>query len=137
MIFICSTDKTVIRRIHHIPDAFYLAGNLIHIFLGTDSCFLCFFLNLLSMLVRSGLKIHVITFLSLKPCNAVRQHDLISVADMRLPRCVGDCSRDIIFFLVTFCAHIVFLLLLCKAGESADTSNVSVITENLQRFPLS
>ena len=85
VIFICSPDKTVIRGIHQIPNVFHSSGNLVHILLGGDSGFLRLDLNLLSMLIRSGLKIDVIPLLTFKPGNAVCQYYLIGISNMRFP----------------------------------------------------
>ena len=93
MIFIGGTDKFVIRNIQHIAHAPDYPRHIIHKFFGSHAGFLCFQFNLLSMLICPGLKENVIAFLSLKPGNAVRQHDFIVVADVRLTGGVSDGCR--------------------------------------------
>ena len=104
VVCICSTDKIIIRGVHHIPDFFYLSCNLIYIFLRCDACLLCLLLNLLSVLIRSGLEVYVIPFPSAESCNRICQYDFIGVSNMRLTGSVSDGSCHIKFPFVT---HVV------------------------------
>ncbi len=99
MIYVRCADKLIVGRIHQIPKTLYNAGNIVYIFLWRDACLLRFDLDFLAVLVRSRLEEHVISLLPLKPRNAVCQHNFIAVADMRLPRRIGDCRRHIRLFL--------------------------------------
>ena len=56
MVFICGTDEFVIGCVHQIPDALDLTGYVINEFLRCNTCFFCFQLNLLAMLVSSSLE---------------------------------------------------------------------------------
>ena len=82
MILVRRTDKTVIRRIHQIPDCLDLPGNIIYEFLWCDSGFLCLQLDLLAMLIRSCLKTYIISLLSLETHDTVCQNGFICVTDM-------------------------------------------------------
>ena len=83
MIVICGTNELVIGRVHHVPDILDLPGYPVHKFLTGYTCFLCFHLDLLSMLISSCLEEHVVPLLSFKSGNAVSQNSLIGVANVR------------------------------------------------------
>ena len=95
MVVIRRADKFIIRSIHQIPDTFDFPRYLIHKFLGRHPRFLSFQLYLLSMLVGSCLKEHIISLHSPEPRNRVRQYDLIGISDMRLARSIGNRRRHI------------------------------------------
>ena len=100
MVIVCGPDKLVIGRVHQIPQSLDRTRHIIHKLLRRDTRFLCFQLDLLPVLIRSRLEKDIVTVLSLKTGNAVGQHDLIAVADMRLAGRVGNRRSDIIFSLV-------------------------------------
>ena len=102
MIFICCTDKFIIRSVHQIPDPFDLTGHVIYEFLRCNACFFCLQLDLLAMLICSCLKIYVISLLSLKTCDGICKNNLISISDMRFTGCVRNGSADIISLLFHF-----------------------------------
>ena len=77
-------DKAVIAGIHQIPDAVDLTRRLIDKLLRGDSSLLGFQLNLLPMLIRTGLELYVIALRSLPAGDRVCQNNLVSIADMRL-----------------------------------------------------
>ena len=77
-------DEFVIGGSHQIPQALHLACHLVHIFLRGYSRLLSLQLDLLTVLVRSGLEEHIIAVLPLESGDAVRQHGLIGVSDMGL-----------------------------------------------------
>ena len=84
MIRISCADELVIRRIHHIPYSFDLLGNIIHKLLRRNAHLFRFQLYLLAMLVCSRLEIDIIALAPLIACDGIRQHNLISIPDMRL-----------------------------------------------------
>ena len=98
MIIVRGTDKFVVRSIHQIPDPANLTGNVVHKFLRSNSRFLSFQLNLLSMLVRSCLEEHIVSLLTFKTRDTVRQHCLISISDMRFAGSIGNRRRNVIFW---------------------------------------
>ena len=71
MIFICCTDKLVIRCIHQIPDFFDLTGYIIYKLFRCNTGFTGFNLNLLPMLICTCLETDIIALHSLKTCNTV------------------------------------------------------------------
>ena len=77
-------DKLVIRCVHQIPYSLDLSRDIVHKFLRRDPGFVRFQLDLLTMLVRTCLKEHVISLASLVAGNSVRKDDLIRVPDVRL-----------------------------------------------------
>ena len=102
VISICGTDEFVIGSVHQIPDSLDLTGYVIYEFLWCDSCFFCFELDLLTMLVSSCLEKYVISFLSLVTCNCVCQYDLVGVTNVRLTGCISNRCCNIILLLVHF-----------------------------------
>ena len=83
MIIICCTDEFVIRSIQHIADLSDLTCYLIYKFLWRYACFLCFELDLLTMLICTGLEEYIVSVRSFETCDRIRQYDLIAVPDMR------------------------------------------------------
>ena len=84
MVFICCTDKLVIGCIHQIPDLLDLTGYIVYKLLRGNTCFACFDLNLLTMLICTCLETDIVSLHSLKTCNTVSQNDFISITDMWL-----------------------------------------------------
>ena len=84
MILVRRADEFVIRRVHQIPDALDLRGYIIYKFLWRDARLLRFQFNLLAVLICSCLEEHIVSLTPLIARDRVRQHDLVSVADMRL-----------------------------------------------------
>ena len=83
MILICGTDKFIIGGSHEIPQALHLPCHAVHIILRRHTGFLGLQLDLLPMLVRSCLEKYIVTVFSFKSGNAVRQHGLIGVSNVR------------------------------------------------------
>ena len=108
MIIICGTDELVIRSVHQIPDSLDLCRYVIYIFLRCDACFFGFQLDLLTVLIRTGLEEYIVSLLSFEASDTVCQYDLVGITDMGLAGCVGNRRCHIKFF---FC-HCLFLLFL-------------------------
>lgn len=89
VVSVCGTDEFVIGCVHQIPDSLDLTGYIVYEFLWCDSCFFCFELDLLTMLVSSCLEKYIVSFLPLVTCDRVCQYDLIGVADMRFTGCIA------------------------------------------------
>ena len=102
VIIIGGADEFIIGSIHQIPDALNLAGYIVHEFLRSNACLLSLQLDLLAVLVGSGLEKYVVALQSPETGDSVRQHDLIGVADVGLAGCVGNSRSHIKFFLVHF-----------------------------------
>ena len=83
MIFVCCTDKFVIRSIHQIPDFLDFSGNIVYKFFWCYSRLFCFELDLLTMLISSCLEKYIVSLTSLVSCDRVSQNNLISVSNMR------------------------------------------------------
>ena len=79
-----SADELVVSGVHQIPDAADFSGYTIHILLRGDAGSFSLFLNLLAMLIRSGLEVYLITGHALIPGDGIGKHDLVSVADVGL-----------------------------------------------------
>ncbi len=84
MIFIGGTNEAIIGGVHTIPDPADLTGRLIHKLLGCLAGAGSALLDLLTVLVRAGLKVHVVAVCALVACNAVCHDNLVGVADVRL-----------------------------------------------------
>ena len=101
VILVRRPDEVIIGRIHQVPDPPDLARGPVHIFLRRHTGRLGPVLNLLAVLVRTCLEMHVEAFQPLVARDRVRENDLVRVADMRLSGCVGDRRRDVIRFSVS------------------------------------
>ena len=101
MVCIGRADKVIVGRVHQIPDALYLTCHVIYILFWRNACFFCLLLNLLAMLICSGLEINVVALQSLITRDRICEHDLIRISDMRLAGCVGNRGRHVKFSLVT------------------------------------
>ena len=108
MIVVRGTNELVIRSVQRIADPADFASHIVYKLLRRHALLLRFQLDLLAVLIRSRLKEHIIPVFSLKTGNAVRQHDLIAVPDMRRTGRIGDRRRDIILSLihVTTCSFL-------------------------------
>ena len=84
MILIGGTDEFIIGSVHKIPDPFDLGRHVIDKLFRSDAGFLGLQLDLLAVLVGSGLEKHIIALLSLETGDAVCENDLVGVSDMRL-----------------------------------------------------
>ena len=60
MILIGSTNELIIGSIHQIPDSLDLAGSLVYELLRGNACFCCLQLDLLTMLIGTGLEPYII-----------------------------------------------------------------------------
>ena len=107
MVFVRGADEFIIGSVHQIPDLLDLPGHIVHEFLWRNACFLRFQLDLLAVLVGSGLEEHVKALASFIPGDGVRQHDLIGIADVGLAGRVGNGRCDIILWFF----HLLILLL--------------------------
>ena len=106
MVLVRGADKLIIGCVHQIPNPLYLSCCLVHKLLGSHTCCLSLFFNLLSMLVRTGLEEHVISLLPLISGYAVSQNDFIGIADMRLAGSIGN-GRGNIIWLFTILTHMI------------------------------
>ena len=84
MIIIGGADEFIIRSVHEIPDPFDLRRYVIDKLLRSNAGFLSLQLDLLAVLVGSGLEKYIVALLSLETGDAVCENDLVSVSDMRL-----------------------------------------------------
>ena len=106
MVLVRGADKLIIGSVHQIPNPLYLSCCLVHELLGSHTCCLSLFFNLLSMLVRTCLEEHVISLLPLISGYAVSQNDFIGIADMRLAGSIGN-GRGNIIWLFTILTHMI------------------------------
>ncbi len=121
MVLVRGPDEFVIGRVHQVPDLTDLPCHVIYKFLRGNAGFRRFQFNLLSMLIRSGLEKHIISLKSFVAGNAVRQYDLIGIADVGFSGCISDGSGHVIFFSVHLFTS--FFLILC-----VNTSFYQIIT---------
>ena len=96
MVRIRGTDKLIIRYVQQVAQTANGSCHIIHKLFGSHARFLCLDLNLLPVLVCTGLEENIISFLSLKPCNTVCQYDFIIIANMRLTGSVSNGCCQII-----------------------------------------
>ena len=104
MIYICCTNKIIIRTIHKIPDLFYFSRYFIYIFLWRNSSLLCLYFIFLSMFIRSCLEINIIPFLSFKSCNCICQNNLIRISNVWFTGSIGNCCCHI---KLSFICHVI------------------------------
>ena len=84
MIFVRCADELIIRSIHEVPNPADFPCRLVNVGFRGDAGFICFILNLLTMLIRTGLEEDIVSFLTLKAGDSIGQNDLIRISDMRL-----------------------------------------------------
>ena len=99
MIVVGGTDELVVGGVHEVPDGLDVAGSLVDESLRCHAGRSGLLLDLLAMLVGSGLELDVVALESLVSCDGVGQDDLICVSDMRLAGCIGNRSGDVVRFL--------------------------------------
>ena len=109
MVIIGGADEFIIGSVHQIPDPLNLTGHIVHEFLRSNACLLSLQLDLLTVLVGSGLEKYVVALESAETGNGVRQYDLIGVANVGLAGCVGNGRGHVKLFLFHFLP-----LFLCK-----------------------
>ena len=97
-------DKLVVGGVHQIPDPFDLLSGLVHKLLGRHARRLGLLLDLLAVLIRSGLEKHVAALGPLIAGDTVGQHDLVGIADVGLAGGICDGRGDIIW-LFTILTH--------------------------------
>ena len=100
MIIISGTNELVIRNIQHIAEILNGTCHLVNKLLGSNAGVLCFQLDLLTMLIGSGLEEYIIAFLSLESGNTVCQNYFVVITYMRFAGSIGNCSCKIILFFV-------------------------------------
>jgi hypothetical protein len=143
MVCVSRADKVIVGRVHQIPDALYLACYVVYILFWRNACFFCLLLDLLAMLVCSGLEINVVALQSLITRDRISEHDLIRISDMRLAGCVSNRGRHVKFSLVTHfvCSFLIKQKIpssgLYQPPEDGITPVVPLLfTQNLHSVPL-
>ena len=63
-----------------IRDRLYLACHIVYIFFWRNACFFCLLLDLLTMLICSGLEINIVALQSLITRDRICEHDLIRLS---------------------------------------------------------
>ena len=111
-------DEEVIGCIHEVPDPADLTGCPVDKFLRAHAGGIGAVLNLLPVLIRTGLKLYLISFLAFPARDRIRKYDFIGVADMRFPGCIGNRSRYIVF---SFISHAAYSSLRFYAGRKTAT----------------
>ncbi len=114
MIAVRRADKFVVRDVEHIAEPADRSSHIVHKRLWRHARFRRLELDLLSVLVRSGLEKDIVAVLSLVARYAVRQHDLVVVSDMRLAGSVRYCRCDIVFTFILHYRHHLSLSILIK-----------------------
>ena len=100
MPLIRGADEVVIAGVHHVERVLDGIGYAVDEFFRGNALFLCLFFDLLPMFIRAGLKEHIIALCAAVTGDRIRQHDLVSIADVRLARRVRDRRGDIVRFFV-------------------------------------
>ena len=98
VIVVGRADKAIVGRADKIPKALDLARDAVDIFLGRNARGLRLFFDLLTVFVRAGLQIYVITFVALPARDAVGKNRFIGVADVRFAGRIRDRRSHIILF---------------------------------------
>ena len=96
MITVRGANEFVVGSVHQIPDTSDVCGDSVDEFLGSNFCRFGFELDFFAVLVRARLEHYVITLRSAKTRKEIRQHDFVSVADVRFARRISDCCCDVI-----------------------------------------
>ena len=96
VVIVRGADEFIVGGVHHVPVRLDNLRDVVDIFLRGDAGGIGLFFNLLAMLVRAGLEVDIVALHALIARNAVGEHDLIRVADVRAAGGVGDSRRNII-----------------------------------------
>ena len=96
VVIVRSADEFVVGGVHHVPVRLDDLRDVVDIFLRGDAGGIGLFFNLLAVLVRAGLEVDIVALHALVARNAVGEHDLIRVADVRAAGGVSDSRRNII-----------------------------------------
>ena len=105
MIIVGGADIAVIADIHVLPQLLEDRDDLVDVLLGGDTAFLCLFLYLLTVLVRTGQEHHVIPLHSLVAGDRVARDGGIGMPDMGVARRIIDRGGDVKCLFLTFLAH--------------------------------
>ena len=105
------TDEFIIGSVHQVPDPPDFSGSPVHEFLRGHSCGLGLLLNLLTVLICSGLEEYIISLFPFIPGNAVSQNNLIGIANVGFSGGIGNGCGNIIWFF-TILTHNHFPLFL-------------------------
>ena len=97
-----STYEVIIRGIHQIPQFPNHSSHIIHIFLRGNAGFLRLHFNFLPVFIGAGLEKNIISVFPFKPGNTIGQYNFITVANVRLSRCVGNRCSNIVFSFTHF-----------------------------------
>ena len=108
MIFICRTNKFIIRCIHQICNLFYLCSHTVYKFFRCHSSFLSLQFNLLSMFVSSCLEKYIIPLTSFVSCDCISKYKLISISNVWFAWCISNRCCHIKFFLIHFVSSSFF-----------------------------
>ena len=95
MVVISCADKLIIRDIQQFPEFFYFFCHSIHIFLRSYARFLCFLLNLLTVLI--------------KPCqikNIIPHETLVTSEDITSNGCIGTPYMELARRIINRCRNI-------------------------------
>ena len=96
VVIVRGADEFIVGGVHHVPVRLDNLRDVVDIFLRGDAGGIGLFFNLLAVLVRAGLEVDIVALHALIARNAVGEHDLIRVADVRAAGGVGDSRRNII-----------------------------------------
>ena len=99
VVVVGGTDELVVGGVHKIPDGLDVTCGLVNEGLRCHAGSGGLLLDLLAVLVGSGLELDVVALESLVSCDGVGQDDLICVSDMRLAGCIGNRRGDVVRFL--------------------------------------
>ena len=96
MVLVCGADELVVGKVHQVELLFYLGGGVVHKLFGGHALGLGLLLVFLAVLVRTGLKEHIIALHPLKAGNAVGQHGVGHIANVGFAGRVRNGRCDII-----------------------------------------
>ena len=99
MVSVRRPDELIIGGVHEVPDRLDLTSGLIDKFLRRLAGRFGLLLDLLAVLIGTGLEADIIALESLISRDRIGEYDFVGVADMRLARCISDCSCNIVRFL--------------------------------------
>ena len=102
VVIIGGADKAVVGNIHELPELMETADDIIDVFLRRYALFRSFALDLLTVLVRAGEEIGIITGQALVSCHCIGIDGAVGVPDMQVCARVIDGGRYIKGFLFHF-----------------------------------
>ena len=127
-------DEAVIGGVHQVPDVLDLTCHVVHVLLGRDAGGFRLLLDLLTVLVGTGLEVDVVAGLALVTGDGVCQHDLIGIADVGLCGSIGNGGCDVIGFFLCHNISSFVKKKIALANKETLVAGGSLVTKTAKEY---